>query len=623
MNRYPLWGYILIFGSLILAAIYALPNLYGEQPAVQISAAKPTLKVDTALKDKIESILKNAGYPTITPAIEGTSIRIRVDDTNLQMKLKDIVEKGLNQNPAEPDYIVALNLISASPDWLTAIGAKPMYLGLDLRGGVHFLLQVDMQGAIEKKLDSSLSDIRTVLREKRIRHDGIRRDKNRIVIRFSNQETLDEAKSLLESRASDLTYTAGTIADQPVLYAAYSEAAQKRTQENALKQNIATLSNRVNELGVSEPVIQQQGADRIVIQLPGVQDTAKAKDIIGRTATLELRMVDDAASQAAVQQGSALPPGVDTFIDRSNPGRPVQLPVKKEVILGGDRLIDAQAGFDDKSRPAVNLKLDPVGARIFRDISRENINKRMAIILFEKGHGEIITAPVIRSEIPNGDVSISGSMTVSEANDLALLLRAGSLAAPMEIIEERTIGPSLGAENIRMGVRATITGLIIISVFMIFYYHLFGLFSVCALTANLLLLIAILSCMQATLTLQGIAAIALTLGVAIDSNVLINERLREELRIGLSPQMAISEGYARAFDTILDSNITSLIVGIALLVFGTGPIRSFAIVHCLGIVTSVYSSVFVSRAIANLVYGKRKNLKTVSVGQVWKPAVQY
>ena len=398
--------------------------------------------------------------------------------------------------------------------------------------------------------------------------------------------------------------------------------AQKRIQEFAVKQNITTLHNRINELGVAEPVIQQQGIDRIVVQLPGVQDTAKAKDILGRTATLEVRMVDDEASAnpGIMEQAAAgrPPVGTEYYVERGGRG----LLVKKQVVLTGERLTDAQPGFDNQTQEAaVHLSLDSAGARIFKDVTRDNVGKRMAILLIEKGKGEVVTAPVIRTEIGGGRVQISGRMSTVEANDVALLLRAGSLAAPMEIIEERTIGPSLGADNIAKGFSSTMWGFIAISAFMMGYYLLFGAVSVFALSANLLFLVALLSLLQATLTLPGIAAIALTLGMAIDANVLINERVREELRAGNSPQASITAGYERAWATILDSNITTLIAGVALLIFGSGPVRGFAVVHCLGILTSIFSSVVVSRAMINLIYGHRRKLVAVSIGQIWKPGV--
>ena len=396
----------------------------------------------------------------------------------------------------------------------------------------------------------------------------------------------------------------------------FKPEAIKRIQEFAVKQNITTLHNRINELGVAEPIIQQSGPDRIVVQLPGVQDTAKAKDILGRTATLEIRMVDDTPGALESALNGNVPVTAELYTERG--GSPIL--VKKIVVLTGERLNDAQPGFDSQTQePAVHLTLDSAGARIFRDVTRESVGKRMAILLIEKGKGEVITAPVIRSEIGGGKVQISGRMTTMEANETSLLLRAGSLAAPMDIIEERTVGPSLGAENIARGFHATLWGFAAIAVFMIIYYGMFGVISVLALSANLLFLVAILSLLQATLTLPGIAAIALALGMAIDANVLINERIREELRNGSTPQAAISAGYERAFDTILDSNITTLIAGLALLIFGSGPVRGFAVVHCLGILTSIFSAVVVSRALVNIIYGRQKRLSKISIGQVWKP----
>jgi preprotein translocase subunit SecD len=621
MNKYPLWKNALVIIALLLGFIYTLPNFYGEVPAVQVSSVKATIKVDAALQSRIEQILASAGLSSSGVFADAHGIRVRFKDTETQLKAKDIIEKALNPDPADASYSVALNLISASPDWLTAIHALPMYLGLDLRGGVHFLLQVDMKGAITKRLDALGADLRTLLRDKSIRHGGIVREGNTLVIRFREAEIRDKAKLAIADGQPDLDLVESQDGADFKLVATLKPAAQKRIQEAALKQNITTLANRINELGVAEPVIQQQGADRIVVQLPGVQDTAKAKDILGRTATLEIRMVDDEASanptiMALAAQGQP-PAGADYYIERG--GR--ALLVKKQVVLTGDRLIDAQAGFDSQTHePAVHLTLDAAGARIFKDVTRENVGKRMAILLIEKGKGEVVTAPVIRSEIGGGRVQISGRMTTSEASDIALLLRAGSLAAPMEIVEERTIGPSLGADNIAKGVQSTLWGFVAIAVFMIAYYHLFGVVSVIALTANLLFLVALLSLLQATLTLPGIAAVALTLGMAIDANVLINERIREELRNGVTPHAAIAAGYERAWGTILDSNITTLIAGIALLIFGSGPVRGFAVVHCLGILTSIFSSVVVSRALVNWIYGSRRKLESISIGQVWKPA---
>jgi preprotein translocase subunit SecD len=544
------------------------------------------------------------------------TVRVRFANTDQQILARDTIEKALNPTAAEPTYTVALNLLPASPSWLSAIGAHPMYLGLDLRGGVHFLLQVDMQGALSARYDSLVTDLRAALRDQKIENTGIDRSALSVVLSFSSAANRDRAISSLRTRNPDLQMVERTEGTRLQIVATLSQTAITAVQANALKQNITTLHNRINELGVAEPLIQQQGADRIVVQLPGVQDVAKAKDILGRTATLEIRMVDDSpAAQNALAAGT-VPFGLERYQDRD--GRPLLL--RRQVILTGENLQDAQAGRDNQSQQAaVHLTLDSKGARIFRDITRDNIGKRMAILLFEKGRGEIVTAPVIRGEIPGGQVQISGSMSAEEAADTALLLRAGSLAAPMEIIEERTIGPSLGAENISKGFNSTLYGFLAIAVFMLIYYHLFGMFSSIGLALNVLMLLAVLSMLQATLTLPGIAAIALTLGMAIDSNVLINERIREELRNGEAPQQAIALGFDRAWSTILDSNLTTLIVGVALLVFGSGPVRGFAVVHCLGILTSMFTSVVGVRALANLWYGRQKKLQSISIGTVWKP----
>ena len=620
MNRYPLWKYILIAVVLALGLLYTLPNFFGEAPAVQVSSIKATVKVDARLLARVEEILKAEGIAHQGLFADQNSVRARFGDTETQIKAKDAVERALNPDAENAAYVVALNLISRSPAWLTAMHALPMYLGLDLRGGVHFLLQVDMKGALTKRLDATAADLRSLMRDKGVRHGGIVRERDQIAIRFRDAEMRNKARAAIESAQPDLLLTELQDGADLKLAATLKPEAQKRIQEFAIKQNITTLHNRINELGVAEPVIQQQGADRIVVQLPGVQDTAKAKDILGRTATLEVRLVDDENSQnPAVMEEAAKgnpPAGTEYYVERS--GGP--LLVKKQVVLTGDRLTDAQPGFDNQTHePAVHLTLDSAGARIFKDVTRDNVGKRMAILLIEKGKGEVITAPVIRTEIGGGRVQISGRMSTVEANDVALLLRAGSLAAPMEIVEERTIGPSLGAENIERGFNSTLYGFIAIAVFMVIYYLLFGLISVLALSTNLLLLIALLSMLQATLTLPGIAAIALTLGMAIDANVLINERIREELRNGATPQAAITAGYERAFGTILDSNVTSLIAGLALLIFGSGPVRGFAVVHCLGILTSMFSSVVVSRGIVNLIYGSRRKLARLSIGNVaWK-----
>ncbi|MDX9738370.1 MAG: protein translocase subunit SecD, partial [Azonexus sp.] len=615
MNRYPLWKYILVAVALVFGFIYTLPNFYGESPAVQVSSAKVTLKIDEGTRARVESALQAASITHDGLQLDTVGVKARFKDTDTQLKAKDILERAFNPDPADPQYVIALNLLSASPQWLTSLHALPMYLGLDLRGGVHFLLQVDMPGAITKRLDSTAADLRSLLRDKNVRHAGISRDGERIVIRFRDAETRAAGQKTLASSHDDLALAEVGQGDDLRLIATLKPEAIKRIGEFAIKQNINTLHNRINELGVAEPVIQQQGADRIVVQLPGVQDTAKAKDILGRTATLEIRMVDDGPGALEAGLAGNVPFGTELYTERG--GSP--LLVKKQVVLTGDRLTDAQPGFDSQTNEAaVHLTLDSAGARIFKDITRDNVGKRMAILLIEKGKGEVVTAPVIRTEIGGGRVQISGRMTTAEANDVALLLRAGSLAAPMEIVEERTIGPSLGAENISRGFQATLWGFVAIAVFMILYYEVVGLISVIALASNLLLLVALLSLLQATLTLPGIAAIALTLGMAIDANVLINERIREELRAGLTPQAAIAEGYERAFATILDSNVTTMIAGLALLIFGSGPVRGFAVVHCLGILTSIFSAVVISRALINLIYGRQKKLTKIAVGTVWK-----
>jgi len=620
MNRYPLWKYLTVLFAVLVGLLYTLPNLFGESPAVQVSSAKATIKIEPRMLDRVQDILKQAGIKDTGASYEQNgpvgTVRVRLADTDIQIKARDIVEKALNPNASDPGYTVALNLLPASPSWLTAIGAHPMYLGLDLRGGVHFLLQVDMQGALTARYDSMVTDIRASLRDQKIETTGIERSGMSILISFNDDGLRNKALTLLRTRNSDLQLVEQNDGPKFQLTGSLSPTAVAAVQTNALKQNIATLHNRINELGVAEPIIQQQGNDRIVVQLPGVQDVAKAKDILGRTATLEIRMVDDSPTAQSALASGTVPFGLERYLDRD--GRLIL--VRRQVLLTGENLQDAQAGRDSQSQQAaVHLTLDTKGARIFRDVTRDNIGKRMAILLFEKNRGEVVTAPVIRGEIPGGQVQISGSMNSEEAADISLLLRAGSLAAPMEIIEERTIGPSLGADNIAKGFNSTLYGFLAIAVFIILYYQLFGVFSTIGLSLNVLMLLAVLSLLQATLTLPGIAAIALTLGMAIDSNVLINERIREELRNGESPQNAINMGFERAWGTILDSNITTLIVGLVLFGLGSGPIKGFAVVHCLGILTSMFSSVIGVRALANLWYGRKKKLLSISIGTVWKP----
>ena len=623
MNRYPLWKYIVIVVALVIGLVYTLPNFYGESPAVQVSSGKATVKVTEQTLKTVEDLLRNADlHPNgifFEQGAQQNTVRVRFEPTEAekQLQAREVLEKALNPNREDPAYVVALNLTPNTPQWLLSIRALPMYLGLDLRGGVHFLLQVDMRAAITKRAEATLADLRTQLRDKRIRHTGMNRVGNVVEVSFASEEERARANDLLRNTQPDLVLSLPEASAAPyLLRAELSQKAVQNVQSYALKQNISTLHNRINELGVAEPVIAQQGADRIVVQLPGVQDTAKAKDILGRTATLEVRLVDDSPEALAQLAQGNVPFGDEKFMDREGN----VLLVKRRVILTGETLNDAQPGFDSQTQePTVNLELDSRGARIFQDVTRDNVGKRIAIILFEKGKGEVVTAPVVRQEIGGGRVQISGRMSTVEATDTALLLRAGSLDAPMEIVEERLIGPSLGEANISAGFKSTLYGFIVIAIFMAVYYQVFGLVSAASLVCNVMMLIALLSMLQATLTLPGIAAIALTLGMAVDSNVLINERIREELRLGRLPQTAISEGYDRAFATILDSNITSLIAGLALLIFGSGPVRGFAVVHCLGIMTSIFTSVVVSRSMINLIYGRQKKLTKVHIGQIWRP----
>ena len=605
MNRYPLWKYILVLTVLLLGLLYSLPNIFGESPAVQITTAKTSNKLDPALLGKVEETLKQENIKIDAIFMDATGVKVRFSDADTQIKAKDVLKNNLGK-----DYVVALNLISRSPSWLTNLHARPMYLGLDLRGGVHFLLQVDMKAALDKASDRYVGDFRASLRKERISYSGVTREAQSIEIKFTDPKELGKAQKIISNEFPDVTLKESNSS----LIATLSLPAQKRIQEFALKQNIQTLHNRINELGVAEPIIQQQGVDRVVVQLPGVQDTAKAKEILGRTATLEIRLVDEEKSDpTTLEQASKgqVPFGDEFFVDRND--QPIL--VKKKVELTGEYITDAGPGADQQSgRSTVNVTLDGRGARIFKQVTKDNVGKRMAILLIEKGQAEVITAPVINEEIGGGRVQISGMSNAQEATDISLLLRAGALAAPMDIIEERTVGPSMGEENIKRGMHSTMWGFAAIALFMVIYYLLFGGISVIALGINLLLLLAILSMLQATLTLPGLAAIALTLGMAIDANVLINERIREEIRGGNSPQASITAGYDRAFDTILDSNVTTMIAGLALFMFGSGPVKGFAVVHVLGIMTSMFSAVVVSRAIVNLVYGYRRKINKLAIG---------
>jgi preprotein translocase subunit SecD len=614
MNRYPLWKYVVIAIALLIGLLYTLPNLFPEVPAVQVSSGRSNVKIDAALLQSVETTLKDAAIPFNGAMLDATGVKVRFADPDTQLKAKDALQKKLGDS-----YIVALNLLSSSPQWLSGIGALPMYLGLDLRGGVHFLLQVDMKAALDKAADRYTTDFRSMLRDKRIQYSGIGREGQNVVVRFRDDAERKKAANEIARQFPDLVTREAELAGEYRLTASLKPEAQKRIQDGAVQQNITILRNRVNELGVAEPIVQQQGADRVVVQLPGVQDTARAKDILGRTATLEIRLLNEDAGAFEAARGGSVPFGSELMTDRNGE----QILVRRQVALTGDRINDAQPGFDSRNNePAVHVSLDGAGARIFKEVTRENVGKRMAIVLVDKGRAEVITAPVIREEIGGGRVQISGRMNTREANDIALLMRAGALAAPMEIVEERTVGPSLGKDNIDKGFNSVVYGFIALSIFIVAYYHVMGVVSTIALAVNLLLLISILSMLQATLTLPGIAAIALTLGMAIDANVLINERIREELRWGASPHQALETGYERAWGTILDSNVTTLIAGIALFLFGSGPVRGFAVVHCLGIMTSMFSAVFVSRGIVNLLYGRKRKLEKISIGQIWRPQGQ-
>ena len=618
MNRYPLWKYLLIALVLAMGVLYTVPNFFGESPAVQISSAKATIKLGPDAVGRVQQALATGGVQADSVFFEDLgnngTVRVRFASTDLQFKAKTVIEQALNKDLTDPSYLVAFNLLPNTPSWLQALHALPMYLGLDLRGGVHFLMQVDTRAVTAKRIQSTQIGIRSQLVEKKLRFAGISRAGELVEIRFRDRETLDAASAVLSGQMPELTLVAESDAEGLKLVARLSPVAMKQTLEEAVQQNISTLSKRVNELGVAEPVIQRQGADRIVVQLPGVQDVSRAKDIIGRTATLEVRMVDESV-QRGTEESAVVSPGSELF--KVGKGAPVVL--YKDPIITGDYISNAGAAFDQNQQAAVGIDLNSDGGRKMREATRNKIGKLMAIVLFEKGKGEVLTVASIRDEL-GSRFQITGMESPAAAGDLALLLRAGSLAAPMEIIEERTIGPQLGAENIAKGFNSTLYGFAAIAVFMILYYLIFGAFSMFALAVNVMLLIALLSMLQATLTLPGIAAIALTLGMAIDANVLINERIREELRNGNSPQASIATGFERAWATILDSNVTTLIAGLALLIFGSGPIRGFAVVHCLGILTSMFSAVVVARALANLWYGRRKKLTSISIGQVWKPS---
>ncbi|HTD02567.1 protein translocase subunit SecD [Undibacterium sp.] len=618
MNRYPLWKYILIVIALIFGALYTAPNFFGKVPAIQISSAKATVKIDSGMIDRVEQALQQAGIKDSgvfyeNNGLEGT-VRARVTDTDTQFKAKDALEKALNTDPSDPTYTIAFNELSSSPKWLQSLHALPMNRGLDLQGGVHFLMQVDTKAMLNKRVQNLQSSVRGILRDKDVRHAGISREGDLVSIKFRDAETRGKAREVLASQMNDVNLVDVSDATDFNLQVSIKPEALKNMVSEGVKQNITALSKRVNELGVAEPVIQQQGADRIVVELAGVQDVAHAKELIGRTPDLEVRLVDESVLPP-VTEDTSVPFGSEMF----KVGRGAPAILYKDVVITGDYIVGAQASFDQNQQPSVSIELNSDGGRKMRDGTRGKIGKKMAIVLLEKGKGELLTVATINDELGK-NFQITGMGSAVASADLALLLRSGALAAPMEFIEESVIGPQLGEANIHQGFKSTLYGFAAISAFMIGYYMLFGFFSVVALSVNLMLLVALLSGIQATLTLPGMAAIALALGMAIDANVLINERIREELRAGNTPQAAIAAGFDRAWATILDSNVTTLIVGLALLIFGSGPIKGFAVVHCLGIMTSIFSAVFVSRGVVNLWYGRKKKLASVSIGQIWKPA---
>ncbi|CDG80958.1 protein translocase subunit SecD [Janthinobacterium agaricidamnosum] len=619
MNRYPVWKYILIAVALLLGALYTAPNYFGESPALQVTSGKSTVKMTSDMVAQVEQILVKENIKSDGVAFDGVgssaSVRVRFNDPDTQFKAKLVLEKDLNPDHDDPTYLVSVNLQPNTPKWMQSLHALPMYLGLDLRGGVHFLMQVDVKAALTKKIQGIQASARSSLRDKNIRHAGIERVGDTVEIKFRDAATRSQAKNLLSDQSADLAFADAADGDDLKLIVSLKPAALKKTIDDGVKQNISTLSKRVNELGVAEPIIQQQGPDRIVVELPGVQDVARAKAIIGRTATLEVRLVDE-----TVTPGTELSASIPFNSELFTVGKNVPVVLSKDVILTGDYISSATSSFDQNQQAAVSIDLNGDGGRKMREATRERVGKRMAIVLFEKGKPEVLSVATIQSEL-GSRFQITGMGSAENSIELALLLRSGALYAPMDVIEERTIGPQLGVENIKKGLHSTMYGFAAIAIFMILYYMMFGFFSVLALACNLLFLIALLSMLQATLTLPGIAAIALALGMAIDANVLINERIREELRGGASPQAAISAGFERAWATILDSNVTTLIVGLALLVFGSGAVRGFAVVHCLGILTSMFSAVFVSRGVVNLWYGRKKKLTSVSIGTVWTPGL--
>ncbi|WP_374354332.1 protein translocase subunit SecD [Chitinimonas sp.] len=606
MNRYPLWKYLLIILAVIAGFIYSVPNLYGESPAIQISAVHSGNPVSNDTLGLVQKTLADAKLVTTGVKFDGKSVLAKLQDVESQTKARELVQHALGD-----EFVVALNTISNTPPWFASVGAHPMARGLDLRGGVHFLMEVDMAGALQKNLERVASEVRRSLREEKVRYGSIKPMAQSVDVQLRDAETVAAARKVLEKSLPNMQIT---LRGESTLQLSFSAAELQKLQADAVAQNVSSLQNRVNELGVAEPLIQQQGANRIVVELPGMDDSTRAKNIIGRVATLEIRMADHDPAHISAAINGEVPAGYELMemsTARGSGGQKIL--VKKEVELTGENINRAQPSFDQQGSPVISMSLDSAGAGIFRQLTRENVGKPMAIVLKENGKGQVLTAPRINGELGAQFVIEGGGMTVEEANDISILIRSGALAAPMTFAEERVVGPSLGAENIKKGFDSTLYGFAAITIFMVIYYRVFGVTAAVALAANLLFLIACLSKLGVTMTLPGIAAIALTLGMAIDSNVLINERIREEVRAGMPPQSAIKAGYEHAWATILDSNITTLIAGLALLIFGSGAIRGFAWVHCLGIVTSMFSSVFVSRGVVNLIYGYRRKVKSLAV----------
>ena len=615
LNRYPLWKYLMVLFAILIAAVYALPNIYGEDPAVQITGARGA-SVDMSTLDTVTNALDTAHIPHKSVAFENGSILARFKDTDTQLTARDAIKEALGK-----DKIVALNLAPSTPTWLQAIGAAPMKLGLDLRGGVHFLMEVDMDAAMEKLVGQQEDAFRTELREARIRYRAVRSKPQSVDITLRSEEQLEKAQTLLSGKHQDMVFTEASSGNH-VLTATFTEARLQEIRNYAVEQNITILRNRVNELGVAEPLVQRQGASRIVVELPGVQDTARAKEILGATATLEFRQVDESADLSAAAAGHA-PAGSEIKYDQK--GRPVVL--KKRVILSGASITDASSSTDQYGRPQVNISLDSEGGSKMAAFSKKNIGKLMATVFAEykdsgkktpKGkvilqkHEEVINQATIQSAL-GSSFRITGIDSASEAHNLALLLRAGALIAPISIVEERTIGPSMGQQNIDMGVQACVWGLVAVMVFTFIYYRKFGLIADIALIANLVLIIGIMSLIPgATMTLPGIAGIVLTVGMAVDANVLIFERIREEIKDGRNPQQAIHQGYANAFSTIADANITTLITAIILFAVGTGAIKGFAVTLSIGILTSMFTAIIGTRCIVNLMYGG-KRIKKLSI----------